>query len=696
MTTHICDLSDTSDSEEFSLSYEDYQALVMDLSCPIVQRLEAIGTCYMEDENRAVECLSTLMSQYQMSGIKNIEIFLRRLCDENELPAFFRLEAAKGILEYEELVDDDDSQEVKNSISKRNSDRRKMGGNGLKAICISMDDKMPTPCRVEAVCLLMLHAPHKETADSCFKALVNDPLLDCDFRYKCILNLEHRGADDMIEKLTENEDAEFTTHIFEVHQSLIKREFPRFKPTGENSAFLHLVLKHVTYDQLLKDFRNHFETGVHCYEPFMHSAQLSFLYTETNFTSYRILSAQYLLQKCEPQEEEKKIIFSTLLEFANDVNLDQNLRADACDVLMRLGDDEMKDRGREIIVALGSGNRRTVTVFENSQNVHVEEVEASVEEVLEFFATMPTMKVNETPITFNYVKDKVERLLRAIKVATSNEKRRVGNFPELCKYCGNGVEDPDHEYCSDLCKKFTERENLIDLALNRIELDRALYSKYNSSLANILIKVWTYVSGHEHEKEMEKRLIEELEEMSGTCSSGFASRLINVVSGFGEFNIRISWGDQIKANLSGRLNACVRNIMGGDSPFRNYPYLTDLIMLYLNEEFLEKGEDSAKTKILNSLGEHPTQKELVEAYLNQGDRELKIEFCLEKLMENTLNEMTLCSSLSSERQYFSLVFRTNVASIREEMYQEFKEYMDDATFDLYMRKAHMYYDGIRA
>ena len=59
---------------------------------------------------------------------------------------------------------------------------------------------------------------------------------------------------------------------------------------------------------------------------------------------------------------------------------------------------------------------------------------------------------------------------------------------------------------------------------------------------------------------MKKRLIEELEEMSGTCSSGFASRLVNVISGFGDFSMRISWRDQITSNLSGRINKRIQNM----------------------------------------------------------------------------------------------------------------------------------------
>jgi hypothetical protein len=57
-----------------------------------------------------------------------------------------------------------------------------------------------------------------------------------------------------------------------------------------------------------------------------------------------------------------------------------------------------------------------------------------------------------------------------------------------------------------------------------------------------------------------KRLLEELIDMYGTCSSGFSSRLVNVISGYGDFNLNISWRDQIIANFTGRLNARARDI----------------------------------------------------------------------------------------------------------------------------------------
>jgi hypothetical protein len=59
---------------------------------------------------------------------------------------------------------------------------------------------------------------------------------------------------------------------------------------------------------------------------------------------------------------------------------------------------------------------------------------------------------------------------------------------------------------------------------------------------------------------MEKRLIEELMESSGICSSGYVTRMLNVLSGFeGDYSIRIGFDDQIIANVKWRLNKELQN-----------------------------------------------------------------------------------------------------------------------------------------
>ena len=703
MSTQICELIEEETHSE-QLNYDDLQSIVMDLSVSTNERLSALTSCYSQDQHRAVECLSTLVSQYQMSGIKNLEIFLRGMCEVGSLPSFFRLEAAKALLEYEELEDDLDNENKdyaalicmqNEAVRERNKIRRGIGAAGLEAICLTMGE-MPTPCRVEAICLLMEYPIHKTTADKCFKSLVNDETIECEFRYKCILDLEHRGAQSMRRRLIgEFWDKDFVSGTYEKFASLIEKEFPKFKPSTDSEAFFQLLIEHISYNQLLEAFRTRFPSAVHLYEYFLYEAQLSFLITETNYTSYRILASQYLLQKFDPDLTTRKLIQGTTLGFAQDPELDYNLRADATDVLMRLGDKDMKDLGRALILDLGRSDGQVITVFDNAQNVHTEEVEASVAEVLEFFSLLPLLKINKTPIEFPYVQKQVRDMLEELKRTKSKETKSTTCYSEICEYCENGfsLESKEGKFCSKSCKVAADQEVRINLALNRIEMDRALYSRYNSTLVNILLKVWTYLTGHESEEEMQKRLLEELDEMSGTCSSGFASRLINVISGFGEFSIRISWEDQIKANLFGRLSAAARRINDEKSVFRKEPYLTDLVMLCLNEDYAAAGEDSAKAHILKELKEEvPSQKQVVNAYLCES-REPRVQGCLDQLAESVLNEMTISSALSSRRQYFSLFLRSHVAFIREEMYAEFKGFMDDTTFDLYMRKAMMHYEG---
>ena len=103
-------------------------------------------------------------------------------------------------------------------------------------------------------------------------------------------------------------------------------------------------------------------------EFFLRESFINFLYNSNNYTMYRILSAQYLLQKCKIKDTDN--IEQILLSFAQDVDLDYNLRADAADTLLRLGSEIKQNKAREIIMTLGRIDGSTRTVFENAQNVH--------------------------------------------------------------------------------------------------------------------------------------------------------------------------------------------------------------------------------------------------------------------------------------------------------------------------------------
>jgi hypothetical protein len=220
------------------------------------------------------------------------------------------------------------------------------------------------------------------------------------------------------------------------------------------------------------------------------------------WTMYKILSSQVLLQ----DEHRVKEVCNTLLTFCEDDELDYNLRADSADTLLHLGIDDLKERARDIIIALGGRGR---TVYDNQQNVHAQEVENSVEEII--------LAIRDTPIsiTFNVMREKIQEIVK------------------------------EKEY----------NEEYINVALNRIELDQTLYSVANLNLKRLAMIVWNYIhiNCEESLEELHKRFIEELIDMANTCSSGHVSRLCSVLSGFTDHNVRISFEDQILANLQARL-----------------------------------------------------------------------------------------------------------------------------------------------
>jgi hypothetical protein len=348
---------------------------------------------------------------------------------------------------------------------------------------------------------------------------------------------------------------------------------------------------------------------------FIKQSAIQFFNNTENKIFYRILAGQLIIQKYNDNSSDTHNTENILLSFASDTLLDYNLRADSADVILKLGSEQNKIKAKEIIMILGRTTGTVNNIFQNSQNVHTQEIEDSVVEAIEFLSTVETKTITGIPgspyITFQYVKKEIEK-----KILKS-----------------------DTEY--------KNKKDSIDISLNRIYLDRALYSKFNYTLINILLKIWTYICSHQSETEMKKRLLEELIEMSGTCSSGFAGRLVNVISGFGNFNLRISFRDQIIANFTGRLNAKARDIC--------------------NPSHLDTNHKIYCTSETKSNQEHLDN--------------------LLSFQEKVLEEMTILSSDYSKRLNFLKFFRKNMLSIREELYNEFKTHITDTDFDLYFRSA---------
>jgi len=582
------DFDNSENDNEILNDQDNFKKNIFDMSLSLELRINIILKYYSNHPEDFLEIISRINGMYSFSGTKTLEKFIYSVITETDISSFLKIECSMSLLNFKELEeeifekDEESFKEIKrksnDEIKVRNDDRNLLAYNALNIVCSQLDENLSTPYKVETICELMKNDKYKEESTLYFFKIINNYILDCDYRYKTILSLERR---DIIEK---------KFFIFESCFEFLKKTF--------------------------------------------------------NFTMYRILASQNLLQNFEIHDEKRFIIENTLLSFAKDEDLEYNLRADAADVLLNLGTENMQKEGRNIIFSLGQINGVSKTIFDNAQNVHVTEIEKSVLEIIKQLSNYPTMKLENNPIDYEYVQNAIYSVI-----------------DDLLKF----------ESDSDIVKK-----NRIQISFNRIYMDKALY--FNNSVSNILVKVWSYINNNENKMEMIKRLVEELDEMSGTCSSGFASRIINSITGFGEFNLHISWEDQIVSNFSGRLNAYARKITNEDSLFFKDEIFSEVFKLFIIDNKLFSG--------MNLEMEDRKSKYL----LNKKIENVKIE-CVEEFAEHVINEMTVTSSKFANRQHFLLFFKTYMPLIYKELFEEFKNLITDSEFDLSFRRAISVYEG---
>ncbi len=257
-------------------------------------------------------------------------------------------------------------------------------------------------------------------------------------------------------------------------------------------------------------------------EDFVHSLQTAFFTNADNGTRERILSGQNLLEMKTVSPQEQEEVETVLLGVADDPANPDNLRADAADVLIRKTKGETKARAQAIIAALGYSavRRRDRTVYSDRQNVHTTAISTAAREFIHSIVLDPDY-VSEP---FLLVHTEVSSLVRNSDLVKENR---------------------------DKCYR----------ALDRISIDTSTFTEYNLGIVDVFCYVWLRVKTHpKFRKELENRILEELVDMADTCSSGHTWRFVNVLSVYEGGILKISWGDQIEANIVGRMSARIRDI----------------------------------------------------------------------------------------------------------------------------------------
>lgn len=247
------------------------------------------------------------------------------------------------------------------------------------------------------------------------------------------------------------------------------------------------------------------------------------------------------------KDEEKSNILQTLIGIAESIepinyddeerieieNIDEdqyNIRADAADILVRVGDEPSQQIGARILRELGRDKSRLKTLYTDRQNVHDTVINKTVNEFVDYLIK----RDSKTILPFAQVHSEITSLIYN------------SNFSRIMR-----------EKCFS--------------SLNRISIDTATFTIHKVTLADVLANVWDIIKNHTEKEnnkfyireELEKRLLEELIDMSGTCSTGYFARLINVLSEH-DFKLTISGDEQLQANIAARLNARIKDIKDED------------------------------------------------------------------------------------------------------------------------------------
>jgi hypothetical protein len=256
-----------------------------------------------------------------------------------------------------------------------------------------------------------------------------------------------------------------------------------------------------------------------------------------------VLACTYLLKEKECSVEELELVHIFLEGLGADQMASEGVRASALGCLVDNSPD--KERALRALcdlknMGLESCGKRFKTIYDSSQNVHDSTIQKAITGALDRLGEQVLVASKTTTL-----KTVMQELEVEIQKLPSVERFRVRR------------------------------------TLNRMMNDHTTFTDSNFTLSEILCMTWLAIKNELDQTEQIKRLFEELGEMDSTsdgkegdmpstqlqssgCSWGYAARLVNSLSSDGSAVVKISWEDQIKANIQGRLFKLMRTLPEGE------------------------------------------------------------------------------------------------------------------------------------
>ncbi len=206
--------------------------------------------------------------------------------------------------------------------------------------------------------------------------------------------------------------------------------------------------------------------------------------------------------------------------------LTQNAIADIADFFLGVNNDEYKLIGKQLLESVSFDGKSIKTFYNNAQNIHHIDVDKSINPFIEKLIDMNF----ETKVPNMEDEDAYSKFLQTFITNIEN-------------------------HATDFCFS-DENKTRIKHAITRFILDNTLYSSFNISLLQLLIKAYLYIQVHPFKDELLKRMCEELSEMSDTCTTGHIYRLVNIFSSY-DVEMTMPVEEEIKSCVFARLQKAI-------------------------------------------------------------------------------------------------------------------------------------------
>lgn len=260
---------------------------------------------------------------------------------------------------------------------------------------------------------------------------------------------------------------------------------------------------------------------------------------------YTILSAQVVYCTFLHTHEDWECSRQFMIQCAKDKSASVYTRSEAADVLLRriVIDDYVI--GKEVIAELGElyFTNKKQTIYTDAQNAHNETINESVMNIIRALA--------------------IEK--KRIDLKNKLEDKDVSSFTSSAEGIKGEIttESIFHKIKKTIGEYPEEKRNKITDAFHHIIIYPSKYEGLNMS--DIMVLIWSKIQSQtpDIQVELEKRMLEELEESSQTCGSGYVGRLVNVLSGFVQeesLQIRMSFKDQLRCNIFARIQGDLKNM----------------------------------------------------------------------------------------------------------------------------------------